>query len=61
MNTIIDYVDWRGDLSFEQSTFNEIDATIFTQLAYIDFSEIVSSDFNKTILLKDAAVQIASS
>ena len=61
MNTIIDYVDWRGDLSFEQSTFNEIDATIFTQLAYIDFSEIVSSDFNQTILLKDAAVQIASS
>jgi hypothetical protein len=61
MNTIIDYVDWRGDLSFKQSPFNEIDAVIFTQLAYIDFSEIVSSDFNKTILLKDAAVQIASS
>ena len=61
MNTIIDYVDWRGDLPFKQSPFNEIDAVIFTQLAYIDFSEIVSSDFNKTILLKDAAVQIASS
>lgn len=61
MSTIIDYVDWRGDLSLEQSPFNEIDAVIFTQLAYIDFSEIVSSDFNKTILLKDAAVQIANS
>ncbi len=61
MNTIIDYVDWRGDLSFEQSPFNEIDAVIFTQLAYIDFSKIVDSDFGKTITLKDAAVKIASS
>ena len=61
MSTIIDYVDWRGDLSFDQSPFNEIDAVIFTQLAYIDFTEIVNSDFSKPILLKDVAVQVASS
>ena len=61
MNTIIDYVDWRGDLSFEISPFNEIDAVIFTQLAYIDFTEIVNSDFSKPVLLKDVAVQVASS
>ena len=61
MNTIIDYVDWRGDLSLEQSPFNEIDAVIFTQLAYIDFSKIVSSDFSKPLLLKDVAIQIENS
>ena len=61
MNTIIDYVDWRGDLTLKQSPFNEIDAVIFTQLAYIDFSEIVNSDFSKPIFLKDVAVQIENS
>lgn len=61
MNTIIDYVDWRGDLSLEQSPFNEIDAVIFTQLTYIDFSKIVSSDFSKPLLLKDVAIQIENS
>ena len=61
MSTIIDYVDWRGDLSLEQSPFNEIDAVIFTQLAYIDFTGIVNIDFSKPVLLKDVAVQIANS
>lgn len=61
MNTIIDYLDWRGDLTFTQSPFNEIDTVIFTQLAYIDFTGIVNSNFSETILLKDAAVKIASS
>ena len=46
MNTIFDYIDWRGDLTFTQSPFNEIDAVIFTQLAYIDFTGIVNSNFS---------------
>lgn len=36
MGNILDYVRWRGDLSFEQSPFNEIDSLVLTQLSFID-------------------------
>lgn len=35
---VFDYIDWRGDLSFGQSPFNEIDALILSIFAYLDFS-----------------------
>ena len=28
MGNILDYLDWRGDLTFEQSSFNEVDNLI---------------------------------
>ena len=31
---IIDYLSWRGDLSFSASPFNEIDNLIICQMAY---------------------------
>ena len=61
MKNIIDYIDWRGDLTFKQSSFNEIDAVIFTQIAYIDFSGIVSSEFNESISLRQASILLATS
>lgn len=36
MNTIIDYLDWRGDLSFGQSEFNEVDNLILAQTSYLN-------------------------
>ena len=41
MDHLFDYVKWRGDLSFRQSAFNEVDALILAELAFIDFSRIV--------------------
>ncbi len=38
--TILDYVRWRGDLSFEQAPFNIVDNLIFSFLAYSDFHEV---------------------
>jgi len=38
---IIDYLDWRGDLSFSVSPFCEVDNLIFSMLAFVDFSGIV--------------------
>ncbi len=40
-NNIIDYIEWRGDLSFKQSPFNEVDNLIFSGLIYLEFSGIV--------------------
>ena len=61
MNNIIDYIDWRGDLTFKYSPMNEVDAVILSQLAYIDFTGIVSSNFNEPISLRQASVLLASS
>lgn len=41
MANIIDYLLWRGDVPFSVDPFNEVDALIFTELAYEDFSGIV--------------------
>ena len=41
MSRIIDYVNWRGDLNFNQEPFNQIDAAIFSQLSLLDFDDII--------------------
>ena len=50
-DSIYDYLKWRGDLSFEQDKFNEVDSFIFTQLIYYNFEGIV---LEEPILLKEA-------
>lgn len=55
MSNVLDYLRWRGDLSFKESGFNEIDAMVLARLSYIPFDRIVSEDFYEGILLKDAA------
>lgn len=39
---VFDYIEWRGDLSFQQSAFNEIDGLILSIFAYLDFSFVGS-------------------
>ena len=41
MANIMDYLEWRGDLSFEADPFNEIDNLILSQLVYVEFAGIV--------------------
>ncbi len=46
--TILDYVRWRGDLTFDQAPFNIVDNLVFSFLAYSDFYEVpVSKEENK--------------
>lgn len=40
MANIIDYIKWRGDLSFEKSPFNHVDNLIFSRLSYIEFDDL---------------------
>lgn len=35
---LLDYLYWRGDLSFEQDPLNEIDALLLSEFSYIDFN-----------------------
>lgn len=55
MGTILDYLDWRGDLSFAVSPFNEIDNLIFSWISYVELKGIVPGRMNLWMPLKEAA------
>ena len=58
MANFIDYLNWRGDITFDQSAFNVVDALILCELAYYNFEGLVPSDFEeKPVLLKDVCVE----
>ena len=37
---LMDYLDWRGDLTFSQSPFNEVDNLILAELSFVDLRGI---------------------
>lgn len=41
---MFDYLDWRGDLSFDESEFNEVDSLILCWLSYVALDGIVPED-----------------
>ena len=56
MADMMDYLDWRGDLTFEVSGFNEVDNLILAQLIYVEFEGIVPGiDSDDSISLKEAS------
>lgn len=56
MSDVHDYLYWRGDLSFEQDPLNEIDALIFSEFSYIDFSKVAPERLKEgTLTIKEAA------
>lgn len=40
MPNIIDYLNWRGDLSFKQDKINEVDKIILSRFSYLPFKDI---------------------
>ncbi|MBR5125566.1 MAG: DUF2974 domain-containing protein [Oscillospiraceae bacterium] len=61
MATVFDYVKWRGDLTFTQDPPNEVDALIFSCLAYVQFGGMVEAVPSAPVLLRDAAEEFFSS
>ena len=56
MANILDYLDWRGDLTFDQSPFNEVDNLLLSQLVYVELEGIVPSpESGEKIRVADAA------
>jgi len=41
MANMLDYLAWRGDVSFSYSPFNEVDNLILSEMAYVPFEGIV--------------------
>lgn len=50
MSNIVDYMKWRGDLTFQQAPFNEVDNLVFSEFAYFNFLKICT---NQKMLLKE--------
>lgn len=57
MSNIMDYIAWRGDITFEEKEFNEIDGLIMSQISYIPFDNIIPSDFSGKMTLSEASAQ----
>lgn len=49
MANILDYIKWRGDLSLNQSKFNEIDNLILSRFSYLPFDELIEENEVVTI------------
>ena len=53
---ILDYLDWRGDLSFAASQPNEVDALIFAWLIYYHFEDFKEENFEGMTLAELASL-----
>lgn len=51
MSNVCDYIKWRGDLSLEQSEFNEIDSLILSRFSYFPFDKIIKE--NEAVTIKE--------
>ncbi|MGN1015978.1 MAG: DUF2974 domain-containing protein [Faecousia sp.] len=55
MTNVLDYLKWRGDLSFLQDPPNAVDALIFSALAYIRYGGAVEEKPEEPVTLREAA------
>ena len=56
MGNILDFLDWFGDIPFEQVPFCEADALVLAQFSYVRLEDIVpSEDSDDTITVAEAA------
>ena len=54
MPNMTDYVRWRGDLSFAERPFNDVDNLVLSTLAYFDFTDIIPGPGDGSISLAKA-------
>lgn len=56
MANLMDYLDWRGDITLAVSPFNEVDALILAELSFVDFEGIVPPpELGRGLPLNEAA------
>lgn len=48
MASLFDYLDWRGDLTFEETEFNEVDSLILAWFSYAALDGIVPMECSET-------------
>lgn len=59
MASLFDYLDWRGDLTFDEAEFNEVDSMILAWLSYVALDGIVPANYSETdtITIEEASAK----
>ncbi len=59
MAGLFEYLDWRGDLTFDEAEFNEVDSMILAWLSYAALDGIVPTNCSETetITIEEASAQ----
>lgn len=52
---VMDYLNWRGDLTFFQDGFGEVDALALCTATYVELDQIVPDNFTETVTFYEAA------
>ena len=55
MANMLDYLDWRGDITFEKDAFHSVDALILAQLSYLPCDQVVPDSFSESVTIEEAA------
>lgn len=63
MPNILDYINWRGDLSFKQDKFNNVDNLILSRFAYFPLDDVFENidkvkDKNGRITIRNAYIYL---
>ena len=58
MANILDYINWRGDINFDCSYFNEIDSLILSRVSYFPIELIMN--YNDTLTIKEICLKLSS-
>lgn len=58
LNHLEEYLKWRGDLSFFQDGFNEVDALALSTAAYVELDQIVSHQISEQITFSEASEKL---
>ena len=56
MSNLFDYLEWRGDLSFDQVPLGPVDALVLTTMSYVHFRDILPEDAEHPVSLEEAAM-----
>ena len=61
MADMFDYLEWRGDLSFQQASLNMVDSLLFSCMSYVVLDGIVGGlDDGVAITIEQAATQFSA-
>ncbi len=58
MANILDYIDWRGDLSFRKSPFGPVDNVILSQVVYGEFDGVIPGPDGGDISFEELAQRL---
>jgi hypothetical protein len=58
MQNILDYLEWRGDIRFDQDGFNEVDNLVLSSLSYLEFANIVPSPTIQSAVVLDEVARL---